>query len=226
MTNFLDAWNVEQQSTRQTNDSGKLNFTKFPEGITKIRVLDNTPHLRWAHWLPQISRKITCAGFNCPIDELNKRAKAQGEANVYDNSRAFSFNIFNHNENRHELMEEGVTFFDELKLAMIDAVTENPGISVESFVFKIRKSRNTAGKNSWRIDLDNVSEPGANVLSAMEQKVDRAEYYKAPTPEQVQAILDIDSPDKDERIKQYADIMGYSRRDDDEQNDVNFAVEV
>lgn len=210
MNNFLSGWDVVP-SGNQSTSGGKTNFTKFAEGTTRIRVLDNTPHLRWAHWIPQISRKITCAGFGCPIEELNKRSKAQGGNNIYDNSRAFSFNIWNLNENRHELMEEGVTFFDELKLAMIDAVEANPGIDISSFLFKVRKGTNSQRKATWRIDLEEVSE-FTNQVSL----VDRMEYFKPPTIEQVNQILAIDNPDKDERIARYVEIMGFGSNNNEE----------
>src|SRR5690554_7189671 len=88
--------------------------------------------MRWTHWLPQFSRKITCPGFGCPIDELIKMHKANGTQSPYGSARAFSLNIYNHDTNQHEIMEEGVTMFEVLKIAIEDAIEENPGTDRKS----------------------------------------------------------------------------------------------
>lgn len=219
----LTGWDLN--AGRVTANAGnKLNFTKFQEGITKIRILDNAPHMRWAHWMPQFTRKVTCAGFGCPIDEINKALKAQGQDPRYDNSRAFSLNIYNLNENRHELMEEGVTMIEELKMAIIDAFGEHPNTPIQNFVFKVKKRRNSSNRWVWSVDLESVSELNASEEASMEERVDRAEYFKPPTVEQVAQLLAVDSPEKDQRIAMYNQIMGFVRQEGED--DLNLGVEV
>ena len=44
------------------NNDKKIEFTKFPEGVTKIRLVDPEPHMRWTHWLPKEKRSVNCPG--------------------------------------------------------------------------------------------------------------------------------------------------------------------
>jgi len=195
----------------------KNNFTKFPEGITRIRILDTVPFMRWTHWLPQFSRKITCPGFGCPIDELIKMHKANGTQSPYGSARAFSLNIYNHDTNQHEIMEEGVTMFEVLKIAIEDAIEENPGTTIGSFIFKVRKRQGANGRATWTVTVDSVNEPLSEAeLNALEERVDLAELFKAPTVDQVKELLAVQATSKDEYIEKYNEIMGYNQKQQDE----------
>ena len=205
----LQGWNLDTGTGQKKN-----NFTKFPEGITRIRILDTAPFMRWTHWLPQFSRKITCPGFGCPSDELIKKAKSNGEPAQYASSRAFSLNIWNLDSGQREIMEEGVTMFEQLKNAIEDAVEDNQGKTINDFVFKVRKRMGGNGRATWTVSLDGVSQMSENEITAQGESVDLAELFKAPTIEQVQDLLLVQAVSKDEYVARYNEIMGYVKQED------------
>lgn len=206
----LQGWNLDAGGSQ----SKKNSFTKFPEGVTRIRILDQVPFMRWTHWLPQFSRKITCPGFGCPIDELIKKAKSNGEQAPYASSRAFSLNIWNLDTQQREIMEEGVTMFEQLKNAIEDALEDNKGKSINDFVFKVRKRMGSNGRATWTVSLDSVSQMSENEILAQAESVDLAELFKAPTIEQIHELLMVQAVSKDEYVARYNEIMGYVKAED------------
>ena len=217
-------WNLNEGNSN-SGGGNKINLTKFPEGITKIRVLlgdGEAPFMRWAHWMPQFSRKVTCPG-NCPIDELIKTAKANGVTPPYQNSRNYSVNIWNYDTNRAEVLEEGITMIEALKDGIEEAITDyledNPGapVKISDLVLKVRKKMGSTGKNTWRVTLETVSEMGEEVAQALVNRVDFIEYYKAPTHEQIRELLSVQASTKDEYLSEYNRIMGYvTKQEEDE----------
>lgn len=205
----LQGWNLDAGTNGKKN-----NFTKFPEGITRIRILDEVPFMRWTHWLPQFSRKITCPGFGCPIDELIKQAKANGDTPPYSSSRAFGLNIFNQDTNQREIMEEGVTMFEQLKNAIEDAIEDNPSKGINDFIFKVRKRMGGNGRATWTVSLDSVADFTEAEVTAKEERVELAELFKAPTIEQVQELLLVQATTRDEYVARYNEIMGYVKQED------------
>ena len=223
-------WNLNEGNT-SSGGGNKINFTKFPEGVTKIRVLladGEAPFMRWAHWMPQFSRKVTCPG-NCPIDELIKVAKANGQTPPYGNSRNFSVNIWNYDTGRAEVLEEGITMIEALKDGIEEAISEyledNPGTKLQicDLVLKVRKKMGSTGKNTWRVTLDSVATMEENVWEAHNNRVDFAEYYKPPTHQQIRELLMVQASTKDEYLEQYNRIMGYGTKQ--EQEDEGLGVE-
>lgn len=208
----LQGWDLNAGST----GTKKNTFTKFPEGVTRIRILDNVPFMRWTHWMPQFSRKITCPGFGCPIDEMIKVAKATGEVAPYASTRAFSLNIYNQDTNQREILEEGVTMFEQLKNAIEDAVDDNPGKNITDFIFKVRKRNGSNGRATWTVSLDSVAPFTEAETTAQSEKADLAEMFKAPTIEQVYELLSVQATTKDEYIQRYNEIMGYTKQEDNE----------
>ena len=60
----------------EINSGGaKAEFTKFPVGVTRIRVIDDEPNVRWTHWIQQHKRSINCPGKDCPICEIRRYQK-------------------------------------------------------------------------------------------------------------------------------------------------------
>lgn len=215
------SWNFEETSQSSGGSSNKLEFTKFAEGITRIRVLDDVPFMRWAHWMPQYSRKITCPGFGCPVCELNKKLRASGGKNKYDNSRAWALNVYNHDTERHELNEQGIKFMEELREVMEDL--KRDGKKLSDAIIKIRMRKGTDGKATWRMDIDSDDTPFTEAeQEALKQLVDKDEYFKAPTFEQIQELLDCPAPSVDEYIR----IMGFGQTVEAEEIGEELHVEV
>lgn len=213
------SWDLE--NTKAGNGgNNKTNFTKFQEGVTEIRALDTVPHMRWNHWMPQYKRAITCPGMECPICKLNKQAKANGQKNKYDNSRSWSMNIYNHNTNQLELNEQGVKFMEELRECMEQMKAK--GMELSDAIVKVRMRKGSDNKAVWRMDLAEPTPMSEAEKQAMENLTDRMEYFKAPTVEQVQALLEAPVPS----LEVFLDVMGYKKKDDEEfGEEVNFETE-
>lgn len=215
---MLEGWDLNAGG-----GNGKKNaFTKFPEGITKIRILSSAPHMRWAHWMPQFSRKITCPGFGCPIDEIVKVHKQAKTTAPYNSTRDYSLVIYNHDTGQREIMQEGVTMFEVLKDAIVDAISDhneaNPGqpANISSFVFKVRKKLSVAtGKNTWTVSAEPYSELSDVEQNAKTDMPDLIALFAPPTVEQVKDLLQVQASNKDEAVESYNRIMGYAQQQDE-----------
>lgn len=198
MTN-LDGWDLSigaSASTPAGESGGKKNFTKFPTGVTKIRILDAVPYMRWVHWMDQFSRSITCPGYGCPIDALNKSAKAQGVDAPYSMQRKWALNVYNHDTQRLEIMEEGITFMESLKMVIIDLAEEDKRLT--DVVLKIRKTVGANGRATWRIDVDREEAMSVEEIGANDAKTEFIEYFKPHTVEQITQLLAVTRDFKEE----------------------------
>lgn len=178
------SWNLEAPSNGGASSGEKKNFTKFAEGITFIQLIDNAPNVRWVHWLPQHRRSITCSGRGCPICEIRNKQKANGEKQTYGMSRRFAMNVYNHDTKQVEIMEQGKTFFEDLRDLVDEVVAE--GKNPSDVVFKVRRRGTTQEDTSYRIDIDGSK----SAAKYDENKVtELSEYFKPITNEQALAIV-------------------------------------
>lgn len=166
----------------------KVEFTKFPAGTTHIRVLDNAPHIRWTHWMNGVTkdgkgRSVNCPGIKiCPIDDIISKQKANGEQPKYNQSRRFAMNIFNYETNRVEIMEQGKTFMEDLKMVMADL--KEDGKDLSDVKLKIRRTGTGREDTKYRIDIDSdVTDPIPDGVT------DLMEYFKPHTVEQINRLL-------------------------------------
>lgn len=167
-------------------DTTTVEFTKFPVGTTRIRVLDPAPHIRWHHWLNQFGRSINCPGMRvCPIDDIIDKQRANREEPTYDRGRRYSLNIFNYETNRVEIMEQGKTFLEDLKLVMQDLADE--GLKLSDVKLRVRRTGLGKDDTKYRIDIDESvkDEP------IPEGVTDLKEYFKPATVEQITALLNV-----------------------------------
>lgn len=182
----------------------KLEFAKFPIGVTRIRVLSQAPHGRWTHWMGQFNRSVTCPGRGCPIDEMRKQQKDADLPYTYNVAQAFAMNIFNHETNRYEIMEQSKTFMQDLKDVMQDL--KDDGKALQDVILKVRR-RGEKTETTWRIDVD-VEEPfSAAEKSAFENMTNLTEYYKPHTIMQINELLNVPMGSKDEMREAWNNIM-------------------
>lgn len=167
----------------------KVEFTKFPVGTTRIRVLDKMPFVRWTHWIPGVTkdgkgRSINCPGMKvCPIDDIINREKANGMKPRYSRTKRYAMNIFNYETGRIEIMEQGKTFMEDLKLIRDDLKEE--GKELSDVILKVRRTGTSKDDTKYRIDvLGDATEE-----MPKEGITDLAEYFKPHTPEQINRIL-------------------------------------
>lgn len=228
-------WGLEENNTQ--GEGSKRNYTKFEEGITKIRLLmgeGEKPHMRWTHWLPQFSRKITCPGRGCPIDELIKSQKMAKVTPTYSSSKSYSFNIWNYSKDQHEIMEEGITMVEALLDFLVETFTDEDfveehgkGKNVSDIIIKVRKKKGSSGRYNWTFSLDSVVPMDDKVQKAFENPHDLVELTKAPTIEQVQQLLMVEAQTKEAYVKAYMEIMGYAKKEEvTEGNDEGLGIEV
>lgn len=204
------SWNFEE------SNGEKKNFTKFPEGITFITVLDDEPHIRWQHWMKQFNKGINCPGRGCPIDELRRQQKNADEKQTYNAVRRFAINVYNHETKRVEILEQGKTFFEELRDHMEELKADGKKLSD----VKLKVKRRGTGKDdtSYRIDVDSdhTGEEVADLQSL--ETTDLHDYFKVPTNEQIVALLQVKGATKEEFDKAWASIMSPAeeKQEDDE----------
>lgn len=177
------SWNLEGSS----GNKNKAEWTKFPVGITRIRVIDDAPSARWTHWLNQHKRSVNCPGRGCPICDIRKQQKANKEPYTYNMTRRFAINILNRDTRKVEIMEQGINFFEDLRDLMEDLKAQGKTL----LDVDIRVKRRGTGKDdtSYRLDLDEEYPLTEEDKSLMENKVDLSEFFVPNTPEQILRLI-------------------------------------
>lgn len=193
----MSNWDFGNTPDTDKQSDNKKNFTKFPAGNNFIRVLDAEPHMKWIHWMPQFGRSIVCPG-NCPIDAIRKKEKAAGVDPTYSMQRKFAMNVYNHGTQRLEIMDEGITFMEDLRDIREDLLDQ--GKNLCDAVLKVKR-RVTDGKTSYRIDIDRIEPLSDAENEAFQQRTDLKEYFKPHTVEQIQRMLEVTENHKEKFIE-------------------------
>ncbi len=166
-----------------TGGGSNAEFTKFPPGITKIRVLDEAPHMRWTHWMNQHKRSLNCPGAGCPICQIRKGQKANKEQYTYPMTRRFTMNIFNYETGKVEIMEQGIGFFEDLRDLKVD--TEAEGKKLSDVIIKVRRRGTGKDDTSYRLDI----EGDATEELPEEGIIDLAQFFQPNTTEQITRLV-------------------------------------
>lgn len=169
-------------------DNNKVEFTKLPEGVTKIRLVDDEPNVRWVHWMNVNRRSATCPGKGCPICEIRAIQKANKEPYSYPVSRRFALQIINRNTGKLEILEQGITFFQDLK-ELKDILNEK-GKKLTNVDISVRRRGMGKDDTSYRLDIDEeYAYTEEDVKLIEEQMLNLDEYFVAPTPEQITKVI-------------------------------------
>lgn len=177
-----NGWNFEVGG----NDR-KVEYTKFPEGITKIRIVDTEPHIRWTHWLNNEKRSVNCPGKGCPICEIRKNQKANKETPTYNMSRRFSIQVLNRNTGKLELMEQGITFFEDLK-DLMDILSDKDLTFMDVDISVKRRGTGKDG-TSYRLDVDEAYPLSEADKKLIEEKMNLNDYFKPHEPEKILRVI-------------------------------------
>jgi hypothetical protein len=192
------------------SSSGKnVEFTKFPEGITKIRIVDDAPHIRWTHWLNQQKRSVNCPGKGCPICEVRKSQKAKKEPYTYNMGRRFSMQVLNRNTGKLELMEQGINFFEDLK--DLRETLEDKDLTFLDVDIAVKRRGTGKDGTSYRLDIDEkypLSEEDKKLIS---EKLDLNNYFKPHDPDKILRVLN---------GEEWKDVMYESTDDEGEEFEV------
>lgn len=165
------------------SEGSKRQFLSFPEGITNIRIIDDAPHSRWAHWMPAARRSVTCTGKGCPICEVIRAAKANKVTPPYNSSKKHSMNVINRTTGAVEIIEQGSDFFQEL----LDIREEHGDLKA----FDIKVKRKGVDQNtSYRLDvLEEKALTDAEKTLIEENRTNLKEFFAAPTNEQIVQLM-------------------------------------
>lgn len=124
----MTSWNMVGNSN-EGNDKKEINYLKFQEGTTILRVLDEAPYSRWTHWLgaPANGGKgvgVDCIGKGCPVCEIIAKEKAQGierSKMKYSSKMTHSINVLVRKQDGSKevsVLEQGNGLFGQLKDVM------------------------------------------------------------------------------------------------------------
>lgn len=207
-------------------DSGndKKNFTKFPVGVTRIRVIDKSPHTRWTHWINSFQKSVNCPGSReCPICQLRQKQKDAKEPQTYGVSRRIAINIYNYDTEKQEIMEQGKTFFEDLR--DLHKELSEDGSDLDQAILKVRRRGTGKDDTSYRIDIDEKTSPEDVVIKAREEKTDLVEYFTPHTQEQIQAIISAQPKSKEEANTMWQAIMSGDEDNESSERDEQFEIE-
>lgn len=167
--------------------SKKAEFTAFPVGITRIRVIDDAPFMRWTHWWAAASRSINCPGRGCPICEIRRAAKANKQPATHGMSRRYAINIINRETNRAEIMEQGVGFFEDLRDLREELTKQDTDL--QGADIKVKRRGSGQDDTSYRLDIDVVAPLSEADEKLAQDKTNLEEYFKPHPPEQILELL-------------------------------------
>ena len=173
--------------------SSKTEYTKFPVGITHIRVIDDVPFVRWTHWVPKFNKSVNCPGQGCPICDVRKKQKAAGLDYTYGVSRRIAINIINRETGKIEIMEQGITFFNDLRDLMSDL--KEQGLKLSDVDIKVRRRGQGKDDTSYRLDIDKEYPLSDSELELIKTKPDLSTHFKPHTVEQLQRLINGESWD-------------------------------
>ncbi len=168
----MTGWDFDSKSKSNT----KHNFTKFPVGITRIRIVDEEPFQRWTHWMPQFKRSINCPGKGCPICKIRKNQRANKEKETYSTTNRIAIQIINRETGKLEIMEQGRTFFEDLRDIMEELHDKNKKlIDVD---IKVKRRGEGKDDTSYRLDIDKEYPLTEEDKKLINDKIDLSELFK------------------------------------------------
>lgn len=215
-------WTDVSSSSQETKD--RLEYLTFPEGTTIIRIVDDEPHSRWAHWLQSIKRHITCPGTNknCPVCEVIAQAKANKEKPKYTSRKLHTIHVINRNTGQLMLLEQGKTFFETL-LAIKEDIEKDEhgkptGKTINDFDLKVIRKGTERDNTTYTILPGKEYKLSAEDQALLENKMDLDKYLAPLDNDKIMQIL---------QGKSLAEIFASETTDtkpasDEEDEDVDF----
>ena len=158
----------------------KTPYTKFENGNTLIRILDDEPFSFWSHWLQKQQTSVTCMGRDCPICNIIAQMKANKAEQIYSNSKRHAIRIWNYTTGKMEIMIQGKTFFTDL-LTLHKEVGD-----LKTYDIKVvRKGSGTDTKYTLLPQRESEFEHESDVA-----EVNMADTFKAPSKEEMLLLIE------------------------------------
>ena len=174
----------------------KIPYTKFPEGGTRIRILDGEPYSFWQHWFPKQNTAATCLGKDCPVCNVIAQAKANKVTPIYNSSHRHALRIWNYTTNQMEIMIQGRTFMQNLLMWH-----KEMGDLRE---YDVKVVRSGSGTNTTYNIMPMTPSP-FDTEDKLIEEVDMEEQFKAPTKEEMRQLIE---------GKTWAEISGVDENED------------
>lgn len=159
----------------------KTPYTKFENGTTMIRILDNEPFSFWSHWLQKQQTSVTCIGKDCPICNIIRQMKANKETPMYNSTQRHAIRIWNYTTQQMEVMIQGKTFFSML----LDLHKEVGDITT----YDVKVIRKGSGTDTTYTLLPSAPAEFDTTDKEIED-VDMEELFRAPTKEEMLQLME------------------------------------
>ena len=172
------------------NNTSKTEFTKLQNGLTELRFLDAEPFVRWAHWIPQAKRNISCIGAECPVCEAIKAARQAGMKPQFTSNRKFAMHVLNLTTGNIEMLEQGKVFFTQLHALHVEIG------DIRNYNVKVKTQNAGSTDVTYTLlpcqptELDDTQKELCKDLKPFE------EVFKKPTKEQVIQLMSGKSPEE------------------------------
>lgn len=136
---MTNAWNNIVNGNNGSTGGTQIDYLKFPDGQTTIRLIDKEPYSRWTHWVQQANKgkgvSIDCIGKGCPICEERKKEKATGvkpSDMKFKVAMTHSINVIDRADGKVKVLEKGNGLFQDLAnaLTMLTTMGQAPDITL------------------------------------------------------------------------------------------------
>lgn len=108
-----------------SSEKKEVNYLKFPEGVSVVRLIDEAPYSRYTHWIAKANNgkgvSIDCIGKECPICEIIKKERKEGKKELtYRSKPTHSINVLvkklgGQDKNEIFVLEQGNGLFGQIK---------------------------------------------------------------------------------------------------------------
>ena len=131
--------------------------------------------------------------------------------------RKMSMNIWNYETNRVEVMEQGITFFEDLRDVMSDV--KEKGHTLDEAILKIRRRGTGKDDTTYRIDIDEFT-PKEDAVASVEL-LDLDEYFTPNDPDKILQVIAVTADSPEKYVERWNQIMYPDDHptDDDESNE-------
>ena len=164
----------------EKTESAKIPYTKFNEGSTVIRVLDDEPYSFWQHWIGTAKTAATCRGKDCPICNVIAQDKANRVTPRFSNSQRHAMRIWNYATNEMEIMIQGRKFMNQL-------LTLNREVG-DLKTYDVKVIRSGSGTDTTYSVLPMAESEFEHSEDCY--TVDMADQFKAPAREDMLQLMD------------------------------------
>lgn len=172
------------------NSTSKTEFTKLQNGITELRFLDGEPFVRWAHWIAQAKRNVSCIGAECPVCDAIKASRQAGIKPQFTSNRKFAMHVLNLNTGNVEVLEQGKVFFTQLH-----ALHEEIG-DIRNYNIKVKTQNAGSTDVTYTLLPCQVTELNEEQKELCKELKPFEEVFKKPTKDQVIQLMSGKSPEE------------------------------